>query len=96
MCEVLGRPSTPSVFFHGMKGSKMPIAVSHAEGRAVFPGRKDQNAAAQDLLDRGLVAVRYLDNHLQPTEAYPANPNGSPSGIAGVLSSDGRYVFIRD
>ena len=94
MVEVLDNPSAPSVFLHGMKGSKLPIAVSHGEGRTSFPNRQDQNLAAQDLLEKEMVSLRYLDNRLEPTEAYPANPNGSPLGIAGLTSNDGRYVFF--
>ena len=94
MVEILDNPSTPSVFLHGMKGNKLPIAVSHGEGRASFPSRQNQNLAAQELLEKEMVSLRYLDNRLQPTEAYPANPNGSPLGIAGLTSNDGRYVFL--
>ena len=90
MVEVLDNHSAPSIFLHGMKGSKLPIAVSHGEGRASFPNRQDQTLAAQDLLQKEMVSLRYLDNRLQPTEAYPANPNGSPLGIAGLTSNDGR------
>ena len=94
MVEVLDNPSAPSVFLHGMKGSKLPIAVSHGEGRASFPNHQDQNLAAQDLLEKKMVSLRYLDNRLEPTEAYPANPNGSPLGIAGLTSNDGRCVYF--
>ena len=73
-----------------MKGSKLPIAVSHGEGRASFPKAQDQKQAAQEIMGKEMVALRYLDNYLKPTEAYPANPNGSPLGIAGVMSGDGR------
>lgn len=115
MVEILDSSSSPSVFLHGMKGSKLPIAVSHGEGRAFWPKTQDQvkrdekagklnsldhkkkhkkeeTLAARGLLEKELVSLRYLDNHLQPTEAYPANPNGSPAGIAGLMSGDGRYV----
>ena len=92
MVQVKDNPRTPSVFLHGMAGSKLPIAVSHAEGRAFFSGSQDQNASAQALLDNNMVALQYVDNRLNPTQAYPANPNGSPLGIAGVLSKDGRVL----
>ena len=92
--EVLDSSSTPSVFSHNMKGSKLPIAVSHGEGRASFPNDQDQNLAAQELFEKEMVSLRYLDNHLKPAEAYPANPNGSPLGTAGLMSNDGRYVFF--
>ena len=92
MVEVLDNPKAPSIFLHGMKGSKFPIAVSHAEGRASFAGVTDQSVAAQKFFDKAMVPLRYVDNYLKPTEAYPANPNGSPLGIAGVMSSDGRVL----
>ena len=66
---------------------KLPIAVAHGEGRAHFSSAPSQTAAAEKLLTASLVPIRYVDNYLKPTEAYPANPNGSPLGIAGV-----RYV----
>jgi phosphoribosylformylglycinamidine synthase len=80
----------PSVFLHGMGTSTLPIAVAHGEGRATFQAEDH----AQKLLDAGLVAARYVDNNLQPTEQYPANPNGSPLGIAGVRSRDGRVLAL--
>ena len=96
MVELLDSPpqaaagAQSSVFLHGMSGSTLPIAVAHGEGRASFQGTDHP----QKLLDAGLVAVRYVDNYLQPTEAYPANPNGSPLGIAGVRSKDGRVLAL--
>lgn len=95
MVELLDSPpqtagAQPSVFLHGMGGSSLPIAVAHGEGRASFQGTDH----AQKLLDAGLVAVRYVDNYLRPTERYPANPNGSPLGIAGVRSRDGRVLAL--
>lgn len=91
MAEILDtNPRSPSVFFHGMNGSIMPIAVSHAEGRTHFTGAASPRAGAEALMTENLVAVRYVDNNLRPTERYPANPNGSPLGIAGLRSADGR------
>ncbi|MFO1393543.1 MAG: phosphoribosylformylglycinamidine synthase [Steroidobacteraceae bacterium] len=83
------RPS-PSVFFAGMAGSVMPIAVAHGEGRAEFATAEAMRACAGS----GLVSLRFVDNHGRPTEAYPANPNGSPSGITGLASSDGRATIV--
>lgn len=78
----------PSVFLHGMHGSALPIAVAHGEGRASF-------AASAAPLDDALVPLRYVDNEtLRPTERYPANPNGSPGGVAGVRSRDGRVLAL--
>jgi phosphoribosylformylglycinamidine synthase len=66
-----------SVFFSDMAGSRMPIAVSHGEGRAEFTAESAVDAA----LASGTVAMRYVDNNGEFTETYPANPNGSPQGI---------------
>ena len=61
---------TPSIFFSGLAGSRIPIAVAHGEGYADFSQRGDPA--------RVLAALRFVDHHGRPTEAYPANPNGSP------------------
>ena len=83
------QPST-SVFFAGMEGTVLPIAVAHGEGRAEFT-RAD---GAQQLLASGRVTLRFVDNHERHTERYPANPNGSPLGIAGISNTDGRYTLL--
>lgn len=93
MVEVLDSRASPSAFLHGMKGSSLPIAVAHGEGRASFSSGS-QSAAAESLLAKDLVSLRYIDNHLKPTERYPANPNGSPLGIAGVRTPDGRVLAL--
>jgi phosphoribosylformylglycinamidine synthase len=86
-------PSTPSVFLHGMNGSSLPIAVAHGEGRASFALTPE--VTAQDFVRNNLAPIRYVDNEtLKPTMTYPFNPNGSPEGIAGVRSSDGRVLAI--
>jgi phosphoribosylformylglycinamidine synthase len=87
MVEVL--PS-PSILFEGMAGSRLPIAVAHGEGRALFA----EPAAAHKVLERRLVTVRYIDNYGQPTETYPANPNGSIFGITGLTTADGRFTIL--
>jgi len=84
----------PSVFLHGMHGSTLPIVTAHAEGQAVFDTSSANAPTAATLLEQGLVALRYLDNRLQPTEQYPYNPNGSPMGIAGVRTPDGRVLSM--
>jgi phosphoribosylformylglycinamidine synthase len=77
---------SPSLFFRGMAGSRIPVATAHGEGRALFThGRSPTDA---------LVAMRYVDNRGRPTESYPANPNGSPEGIAGVTTPDGRFTVV--
>ncbi|OXV07037.1 hypothetical protein Egran_05193 [Elaphomyces granulatus] len=85
-------PSSPSVFLHGMDGSSLPIAVAHGEGRASFAL---SNVSPQSFVERNLAPIRYVDNAtLKPTTTYPFNPNGSPGGIAGVRSLDGRVLAI--
>ena len=86
----------PSVFLHGMHGSSLPIATAHGEGRAIFASESGAtiSASAAALQDEGLVAMQYVDNHLQPTEQYPCNPNGSKDGITGVRSYDGKVLAI--
>jgi phosphoribosylformylglycinamidine synthase len=79
---------SPSILFKGMEGSRIPIATAHGEGRAVFA-----DAAARDAC-RSLVAMRYVDNRGAATETYPYNPNGSPDGITGVTTPDGRFTIL--
>jgi phosphoribosylformylglycinamidine synthase len=80
----------PSLFFAGMAGSVMPIAVAHGEGRAEFA----DDGAFATCAASGLVSLRFVDNHGHPTENYPANPNGSPQGITGLTSRDGRATIL--
>ena len=83
MVEVL---DSPSILLAGMAGSRIPVVVAHGEGQARFdqPGHQDQAA----------VALRFVDNSGAVTEAYPANPNGSPAGITGLSSRDGRATLM--
>jgi phosphoribosylformylglycinamidine synthase len=83
MVEVL---ESPSLFFSGMAGSRLPIAVSHGEGYADFSTRGDAAAVHR--------AARFVDHHGQPTEAYPFNPNGSPEGLTAVTTADGRFTAM--
>ncbi len=77
-----------SILMAGMAGSHMPVAVSHGEGRAEIV--EDIEA----LLGSGRVTLRFVDNRLQFTETYPANPNGSPAGITGLTNEDGRFTIM--
>ena len=79
-----------SVFFAGMTGSVFPIAVAHGEGQAEFRSAAD----LQTLQAAGGLALRYVDNRGESTEHYPQNPNGSPLGIAGLCSADGRATIM--
>ena len=87
LVEVL--PS-PSLFLRGMEGSRLPIAVAHGEGRAEFRDEGGADAA----LAAGVVTLRFVDNFGRPAESYPANPNGSPGGITGLTSRDGRFTIL--
>ncbi|TAK66000.1 MAG: phosphoribosylformylglycinamidine synthase, partial [Betaproteobacteria bacterium] len=77
---------SPSLFFAGMGGSRMAVSTAHGEGRAVFA-----DGAAQA---KALVALRFVDNRGAATEAYPANANGSPAGITGLTTADGRFTVL--
>jgi phosphoribosylformylglycinamidine synthase len=83
LVEVL---DSPSVFFTGMAGSRLPIAVAHGEGFADFSQRGDAKAVH--------AAMRFVNNAGQPTEAYPFNPNGSPGGLTAVTTADGRFTAL--
>ena len=90
MVRITATPKS-NVFFSGMQGSYLPVSVSHGEGRAVFSSPND----AQQLVTDGQVAMQYVTNYLkvaEPTD-YPQNPNGSPLGIAGACSMDGRVMI---
>ena len=77
-----------SLFFAGMAGSRLPIAVAHGEGRAEFRSAADEHAAG------ALAVMRFVDNRGRVAMTYPANPNGSPQGIAGLTSEDGRVAIL--
>jgi len=77
---------SPSLFFAGMAGARLPIAVAHGEGYANFAHRGDPA--------RAIAAMRFTDHHGQPTEAYPLNPNGSPGGLTAVTTADGRFTAM--
>ncbi|NBW53795.1 MAG: phosphoribosylformylglycinamidine synthase, partial [Betaproteobacteria bacterium] len=83
MVEVV---DSPSVFFKGMAGLRAPIAVAHGEGFANFSCQGDASLVHS--------AMRFVDNHGQPTEAYPYNPNGSPGGITAVTTANGRFTAM--
>lgn len=79
-------PKNPSILFEGMAGSRMPVVVSHGEGYADFGNAKR--------LKEANVALRYVDNYGKATETYPFNPNGSPKGITGLTTADGRFTIM--
>jgi phosphoribosylformylglycinamidine synthase len=71
-----------------MAGSRMPVAVAHGEGHTEFSG------AAARLAVEALVALRFVDNRGEATETYPCNPGGSPGGITGLTTPDGRFTVL--
>ncbi|MEY4428828.1 MAG: hypothetical protein RLZZ182_1517, partial [Pseudomonadota bacterium] len=83
LVEVL---DSPSLFFAGMAGSRLPIAVSHGEGFANFSQRGNAGKVHQ--------AMRFVDHTGAPTEVYPFNPNGSPGGLTAVTTADGRFTAM--
>ncbi len=83
LVEVL---ESPSIFFTGMAGSRLPVAVAHGEGYADFSQRGDPAAVHR--------AMRFVDHTGAPTEAYPFNPNGSPGGLTAVTTPDGRFTVL--
>ncbi len=87
--SLLGLQRSPSIFFAGMDGSMLPIAVAHGEGRAEFASEADASAFSAS----GLVAARYVDGDRNIATRYPANPNGSPFGIAAITNDDGRVLL---
>jgi phosphoribosylformylglycinamidine synthase len=74
---------SPSIFFTGMAGSKLPVVVSHGEGRVVFGATSCPE-----------IALQYIDNRGTAAITYPFNPNGSPEGVTGVTTQDGRFTIM--
>ena len=72
----------------GMAGARLPVVVAHGEGRAGFAGDP------AEALSTGTAALCYVDHYGKPTEVYPFNPNGSPMGITGLTSRDGRFTIM--
>ncbi|MCP4406932.1 MAG: phosphoribosylformylglycinamidine synthase, partial [Gammaproteobacteria bacterium] len=80
---------SPSILLTGMQGSRLPIVVAHGEGRAEF-----HENSVETVANAGLVSLRYIDSEGQPTQRYPHNPNGSPQGITGLTTLDGRVTIM--
>jgi phosphoribosylformylglycinamidine synthase len=79
---------SPSILFAGMAGSRMPVVIAHGEGRAEF------NIDPAVALEAGAVSLCYVDNEGELTTEFPANPNGSPFGITGLTTRDGRFTIM--
>ena len=81
-------PQSASLILADMAGSSLPVVVSHGEGRADFAHVGGQVSSGLN------IALQYVDGQNQIAAAYPLNPNGSPQGIAGVSSADGRVTIM--
>ncbi|HUT23100.1 MAG TPA: phosphoribosylformylglycinamidine synthase [Sumerlaeia bacterium] len=81
---------SPAMMLRGMEGATLGVWVAHGEGRAFFP----EAGILKEIENDGLAPVRYVDDDGRITEAYPFNPNGSPRGIAGLCSRDGRHLAM--
>ena len=79
-------PESPAIVFAGMGGSRLPIVTAHGEGRAVF--------ATPSARQEAIVSLRCVDSRGKPAETYPANPNGSPGGVTGFTTADGRFTIL--
>ncbi|HEX9397960.1 MAG TPA: phosphoribosylformylglycinamidine synthase [Burkholderiales bacterium] len=77
---------SPSILFAGMEGSRIPIVTAHGEGRAHFADQKQLSSA--------LTCLRYVNNRGEVTDTYPYNPSGSPQGITGLTTADGRFTIV--
>ncbi|MBI1395900.1 MAG: phosphoribosylformylglycinamidine synthase [Betaproteobacteria bacterium] len=81
-------PDSPSLFFRGMAGTRLPVVVSHGEGRAEFASPRALREA------RRLATLRYVTHRGDVATSYPANPNGSPEGLTGFTTPDGRFTIL--
>jgi phosphoribosylformylglycinamidine synthase len=81
---------SPSIFFKGMQGSKLTIPVAHGEGRIAF----ETDADAEAIRVAGLLSLRYIEGSGEVAQRYPANPNGSPDGVTGMTTTDGRVTIM--
>ena len=82
--------SSPAIMFKGMEGSSLGVWVAHGEGRFHFPDK----TVMDDVRNKQLAPLRYVDDSNNVTEAYPFNPNGSPEGLAALCSEDGRHLAM--
>jgi len=87
LTEVL---DSPSVLLTDMAGSLLPTVIAHGEGRAAFRAAD----GAEHLAQTRQIPLRYVNHQGRVADRYPANPNGSAAGIAGVCSEDGRVTIL--
>jgi len=82
--------NSPSVLLKGMAGSRIPVPVAHGEGFTNF----ERTGSLSALTGQHLSALRFVDHYGRPANQYPANPNGSPDGLTGVTTRDGRVTIM--
>ena len=83
--------NSPAILFKGMGGSNLGVWIAHGEGRVHFP---DSNIYETVVKPKNLAPLRYVNDANEITTEYPFNPNGSPDGIAGLCSEDGRHLAM--
>ncbi|MGB9627360.1 MAG: phosphoribosylformylglycinamidine synthase subunit PurQ, partial [Thermodesulfobacteriota bacterium] len=85
---------SPAMMFKGMANSILGIWVAHGEGRLHFP----DPTLMDEVIRKKLVSVVYVDDEGrmdgEVSKSYPFNPNGSPFGITGLCSPDGRHLAM--
>jgi phosphoribosylformylglycinamidine synthase len=81
---------SPAIMLRGMAESVLGIWVAHGEGRLYFPEPK----MADEIINTKLAPIVYVDDEGEITESYPFNPNGSPYGITGLCTPDGRHLAM--
>jgi phosphoribosylformylglycinamidine synthase len=81
---------SPSIMLQGMEGSTLGVWVAHGEGRLIFPDKD----ILEEVLQKGLAPIRFVDDNCEFTEGYPFNPNGSPAGMTALCSPDGRHLAM--
>jgi phosphoribosylformylglycinamidine synthase len=91
MVEIIPGSAASKIWFNGMEGTRMPIVVSHGEGRTLY---SKKSSDLDHLKSKNLPALRYIDNYGKPTEKFPRNPNGSEQGYTGFSSADGRILMM--
>lgn len=81
---------SPAIMLKGMAESILGVWVAHGEGRIDFPNVKIRN----EVFEKNLAPICYVDDEGCYTEKYPFNPNGSYCGITALCSSDGRHLAM--
>ena len=80
---------SPSLFFRGMEGSRIPVATAHGEGYAEFRDAAQRSAAR---------AARRAALRRQPRAAHGSVslqlPTVRRTASTGLTTADGRYTIL--